>query len=189
MTKETPIRQSNQERLLRQWFNALEAMPDYAVIAERVGRPNPPTLSADALEHLNHFRSSIHAGVLPCVETLAFVATAFAKYLERADDRGAGFTGDLHLDEAFGLPSKKRIGTPAKHAAVIRQKEAWFSEMYLYLQTHTDNAGHCTTGQREAAADANARLDIISPGSDEYETKIESMIREFRTWRDEMASK
>jgi hypothetical protein len=80
------------------------------------------------LGRIEMFRTSIANGVLPDAKTLFFVAHCFAKYIESG--------GNMNLDKAFGVPGKKRVGSPSQQAKSKRTEEAY---LYQMLELRREN--------------------------------------------------
>jgi hypothetical protein len=156
---------SRAETDLQHWMIVLLNDPEYLAIYERIGTPAQRDEKATVIDRLKAFRTNIAAGIFPDSNTLAFVATGFAKYLEAA--RQGEY---LSLDDAFGLPSKQRVGNPAKSDAA---EEAKIQRCFAMREHLTRNPG---ATRLQAAEAVQRELDMESP-------ECETMVRDYAEWK------
>lgn len=81
----------------------------------------PPRKTPEPFDHIEYCAHALLSGALPVADTLLYVATAFAAYVEAK--------GKKTLDEAFKLRSKNKAGNPSKQRAAKNSRLSLLFDM------------------------------------------------------------
>ena len=134
-----PTTPSKEIKQLENALNSLNDDPEYKFRKQRtesnIFKPSidgEPSAEVDALEVLRNFRYSIMNGVMPDIETLLFLNSAFLTYL---DAKGGE---PRTLDAALGIRLTQRVGTDLQQSVVQQNKNAFFYEMFKHIQNHPE---------------------------------------------------
>ena len=114
----------------------------------------------EPFDHVEHCSQALLSGALPSPETLLFVAIGLDRYVEAK--------GDLTLDEAFELRSKRKIGNPSKQRAT---KNTRLSLLWDMAQQRADDPSLTLP---EAA--------VKVAGNDPTGNFVETLVREFKRY-------